>query len=232
MAYNAYSQSKMLLIMKYSSFLPLSALFALGLIQILVGQDIMPSGTSMLENLQGFIGEYFYLMIFLIILLESIVYVGFYFPGQFFAVVLVIGSKPQLSDIVYLTIAMVAAATIGSACNYALGRRSAAQKSTNQAVSIKRLLIAMIHINSLAFFMFAQGQNRRPFKIVALAGLFNLPYYLLLIAGTAVLSEQIMGLAENTAFLFTAIGVWLCIALLIDVRAARRQNNQLPNTSE
>jgi membrane-associated protein len=83
----------------------------------------------------------------------------------------------------------------------------------------------MIHINSLAFFMFSQGANNKSFKVVWLAGLLNLPYYLLLIAGTAVLSEQVMAMAENTVLLFSIIGIWLIASIIYDVR--KHQQNHI-----
>jgi membrane-associated protein len=120
---------------------------------------------------------------------------------------------------------MVLAATLGSIINFAIGRRQqdhSIATNTSNKVSLRRLLVAMIHINSLAFFMVSQGANGQSWRIVWFAGLINLPYYLLLIFGTAVLSEEIMQLAENTAFLFVAILTWLSIAAVFDYRQYRR----------
>ena len=84
----------------------------------------------------------FYLLIVLIIFLESIVYVGFYFPGQFFAVLLVIGANPTFDDIVMLTIAMVTAATLGSILNYCIGRfSSSALEQEPGKTKLKHLLL-------------------------------------------------------------------------------------------
>jgi len=179
---------------------------------------VIPSGLELLKSLQTRFNDYFYLLILFIILLESIVYIGFYFPGQFFAVVLVVLSKPQPQDILFLTLAMVVAATLGSCINYVLGRNLGDVKKHQANLSVKSLLVAMIHINSLAFYMFSQGANHKSPKIVLWAGLLNLPYYLLLIWGTSVLSEQVMQMAENTWFLAIAVSIWLGIALLIDYK--------------
>lgn len=243
--------------MKYASFLPLSALTALALITILVNYNVIPPGAEILTLIRDSLDSGVYWIIFLIILLESIVYVGFYFPGQFFAVVLVVGANPSPFDIFMLTISMVIAATIGSIINYTLGWLSQSKKNNkaktgigektrqnatkevvkdatkdatnsqqSEKTKISSLLLAMIHINSLAFFMFAQGTNRKPIKIVALAGLFNLPYYLLLIAGTAILSEQVMSMAENPIILVSVISIWLLVALVIDYRRHKTQQSQ------
>ncbi len=210
--------------MKYSFVLPLSALVALCSLSILVTYEFIPSGLDLLHSLQTNFKDYFYSLILFIILLESIVYVGFYFPGQFFAVVLVVLSKPQTQDIFLLTTAMVVAATLGSCINYFLGRNFGDIKKHPSNLSIKSLLVAMIHINSLAFFMFSQGANHKSPKVVLWAGLLNLPYYLLLIWGTSVLSEQVMQMAENTWFLAIAVSIWLGIALVLDYKTFRTDN--------
>jgi membrane-associated protein len=69
--------------------------------------------------------------------------------------------------------------------------------------------------------MFNQGAQHKSKRIIIFAGLLNLPYYLLLIAGTAVLSEKVMAFAENTSFLFSAIGIWLLVALYLDIKNIR-----------
>lgn len=210
--------------MKYSFVLPLSALFALCLLSVLVTYEVIPSGLELLQSLQTNFKDYFYVLILLIILLESIVYVGFYFPGQFFAVVLVVLSKPLPQDIALLTLAMVVAATLGSCINYFLGRNFGDANKLQSSLSVKKLLVAMIHINSLAFFMFTQGANQQPLKVVLWAGILNLPYYLLLIWGTSVLSEQVMQMAENTWFLVIAVSIWLSIALFLDYKKLKTAN--------
>jgi len=216
--------------MKYAAFLPLSALIALLLISVLVHFNAIPPGMSILESLQGNLQNGFFLIIFLIILLESIIYVGFYFPGQFFAVILVVGAKPTAMDVVYLTLCMVLAATLGSFINFMLGRVSGKRSLQKGAqvkpkkTKLKHLALAMIHINSLAFFMFSQGSQQKSWKVIGLAGFLNLPYYLLLIGGTAVLSEQVMAMAENTVLLISIVCVWLAIALFYDVKQYKKDN--------
>lgn len=206
--------------MKYRFFLPLSAIFVLLILQIAVSKSIIPQGLELLQVFNSQFGGYFYLFIFLIILLESIVYVGFYFPGQFFAVLLVIGANPEPIGIVFLTIAMVCAATIGSMINFFIGRQQAQGVQQTQ-VRFRALLLAMIHINSLAFFMVSQGANGQRWRIVWLAGLLNLPYYLVLIWGTTFFSESIMQMAENTYFIMVALVTWLLIAIFLDVKQYR-----------
>lgn len=210
-------------LMKYTSTLPATALFAVLLLTGLVHIGVLPPGMTILKELEGLFGAYFFALIFIIILLESIVYVGFYFPGQFFAVVLVILSEPSFSDVTLLTVCMVSAATLGSMINYLLGNTTKNTGSSDPRFSYKSLLLAMIHMNSLAFFMFNAGVKSKPFKIVWMAGLINLPYYLALIVVTATLSEEIMQVAESTWLLATIISIWLAISVVYDVRQYKQQ---------
>ena len=215
--------------MRYHSLLPISALLSISVFSLLIHLNIMPSGITILEELKIAFAGYLYALILIIILAESIVYVGFYFPGQFFAVLLVVLAKPQWQDIVYLTLCMVVAATLGSGINYCLGHRLAKSNNAKKSLqkdgaqqedyeetdefSIKYLLIAMIHINSLAFYMFKQGEQNRPLKVVWFAGL--------LIFATSFLSEEVLQLAENTVFLITAISIWLLISGYLDYKKYR-----------
>lgn len=210
--------------MKFYSTLPLTALLAFSFINLLVQWQVIPPGLTILSELQALFADYFFVLIMLIILLESIVYIGFYFPGQFFAVLLVISAKPQISDLFTLTLAMVIAATLGSFINYLLGRFNRSEYDDDSKTSVKSLLLAMIHMNSLAFFMFAQGANHKPIRVVWLAGLLNLPYYLALIATTAYLSDEVMQVAENSVLLFTLLGVWLAVALFFDINKYRKRS--------
>ncbi|WP_028299818.1 hypothetical protein [Oceanospirillum beijerinckii] len=235
--------------MKYHSLLPLSALAALSVLTLLIHMDVIPSGEILLSQLQGMllgqeslandlsetssagrslsdISVSSALLLLLIILLESIVYLGFYFPGQFFAVVLVVLADPSWLDMLVLTVVMVAAATLGSLINYGLGYYCVGGKPVGREpetgmkddFSLRNLLLAMLHTNALAFYMFNQGAERHPVRVVFLAGLINLPYYLLLIAGTTLLSRQVMYVAETPQVLLMFLLLWLVVALWLDKR--------------
>lgn len=205
--------------MRYYSLLPLSAIIAFSFLTLLVSMGWIPPGEAILEQLKANLGQSQSWLLLLIILAESIIYLGFYFPGQFFAVVIVVLSDPDFGDMLWLTLMMVTAATLGSSINYGLGRAwGDPARSGHQDYSLRNLLLAMLHTNALAFYMFAQGANRHPFKVVWLSGLINLPYYLLLIAGTALLSDEVMYVAETPEVLAFFLTVWFLIALWMDIR--------------
>ncbi|MCC2615473.1 hypothetical protein LJ739_04370 [Aestuariibacter halophilus] len=209
--------------MHLKSLLPASALLVASAFYFATQSGALAPGDVLLEQLQHYLNDAFVPVLFLIILLESIMYVGFYFPGQFFAVLLVIAVSPTFEGVLGLTVAMVAAATVGSAINFYLGRVCARPQQRHQQWRLKQLLPAMIHMNGLAFYMFSQGANGAPWRIVWLAGLFNLPYYLLLVSVTVMFSNDIMGMAEDPRIILVLLATWLIIASWLDIKRWRQQ---------
>lgn len=180
----------------------------------------IPPGDLLLTQISQQLGDWLYLLAFLVIFVEAIIYLGFYLPGQYFAVLLVASKQPDIWQLSYLTLAMVAAATLASLINFYLGRWQRGDAGHKEMAGAHRpykmLLLAMVHINALAFFMYRQGQSGQRVAIVALAGLLNLPYYLLLITLTAGLSDYVVSLAENTYFLLTVVSLWLMVSVYRD----------------
>ena len=151
---------------------------------------------------------------FIIIFLESIIYLGFYLPGQLIAVILVTQNSQGISGILLLTIMSFVAVTLSALINYFIGRGLSKQhylesKQVTHNIEVKKLLLSMIHINTLALFMFEQGLERKSIKIVFLSGFLNIPYYLLLISVTYYFKDEILVVAENTYILYVLLVVWL-----------------------
>jgi membrane-associated protein len=67
----------------------------------------------------------------------------------------------------------------------------------------------MIHINTLALFMFEQGLQRKKIFIVFLSGVLNIPYYFVLIFTTYYFKDEILLVAENPYGLFFLLFIWL-----------------------
>ncbi len=144
----------------------------------------------------------------LIIFLESIIYVGFYIPWQFIAVILVISGAKSIWDIVILTLISIIAVTLSATLNYSIGYlwREKNQKIT--PIDYKKLLLSMIHINTLALALFEAGKIRYPMWIIAIVGILNLPYYLLMIAIVYQFQDAARELGENPYYLLMALILW------------------------
>jgi membrane-associated protein len=104
----------------------------------------------------------------LVIFAESIIYIGFYLPGQFIAVILVISGSDSVWDILPLTLVSLLAVTIAAMVNYTIGSlfRENDQRSTK--IDYKKLLLSMIHINTLALALFEAGKMRYPKWIIGI----------------------------------------------------------------
>lgn len=211
--------------MKYRVTLPLSALIMIAIMALLIQLNLIPEGEQILAQLRESDSLNLFVLLALVILLEAIVYVGFYFPGQFFAVVVVVLYQPSLTNIAGLTVVMVCAATLASLINYVLGRQLKGSAKDSQvngfSPSVRQLLAAMIHINALAFFMFNLGAKGGSIRWVWLSGLLNLPYYLVLVVCTSLLSEQVLTLAENSLIVVSLTSVWLLVALYLDWQSGK-----------
>ena len=151
---------------------------------------------------------------FLIILLESIVYVGFYLPGQFIAVLLVVSSTDGISEIWYLTLVSIIAVTVWALINYHLWyflskRNGYIQKN----IEYKKLLFSLIHINTLSLFILDQWSKQVPKKIIYLTWLLNLPYYFLMILVTYLLQDQILTISENSYIILILLLLWLIYSI-------------------
>lgn len=200
--------------------IPLSGLVVYSVILILEKLQIIPDPAFFLRVLDSAYQEWSFLLLFLVILIESIVYAGFYFPGQLFAVLIVLLNDFNWVNVIILTLVSIVAVTISAAINYLLGSLREAEQKDFQ---IKELLIAMLHINLLALYMFQLGASRSHKKVILYAGLLNVPYYLLLIAGTFLIRDQIMIITEDSYFLFFLLCVWTISTVILDIRERRNK---------
>lgn len=199
------------------SIVPLSALIVYLLFEMLVFLEILPNLSSMFTSTNF---EFSLFFMFFIILLESIIYIGFYLPGQLIAVILVTQNSQGFGGILLLTLVSFFAVTLSSLINYYLGtiisRKESYSKNSN--LDIKKLLLSMIHINTLAMFMFEQGIEKKNIKIAFLSGFLNIPYYLLLISLTYLFKDEILLVAENPYILYILLILWLIYGIYRDVK--------------
>jgi membrane-associated protein len=144
----------------------------------------------------------------LIIFAESIIYVGFYLPGQFIAVILVISGSDSLWDIPPLTLVSLIAVTLAALVNYTIGSFFRKENQEITPIDYKKLLLSMIHINTLALALFEAGKMRSPKWIIGIVGILNLPYYLLMIALVYQFQDAARELGENPYYLLIALIIW------------------------
>ena len=200
--------------MKYTR-LPLAILLIFLIMTLSIAQNWIPSGLDLLDSLRSKVGEQWFWLVVFCIFLEALVVVSLYFPGQYIAAILVILSNPTSKDVLLLTLAMVIATTAGSAVNYLIGRLYSTEKVT-KPISYKSLIPALIHSSGLAIFTFNWGLQHGTKKLILVAALLNLPYYLLIMIITVTFGEQIIAATDNPLIIGTALTVWLLIAVYRD----------------
>jgi membrane-associated protein len=198
--------------MKY--IIPLSALIVYSIIFILMQIGILPELSLTSTSFDFSSGIFIYL--FIIIFLESIIYLGFYLPGQFIAVVLITQSDYGFLGIIGLSLISIIAVTLAATANYFLGYFFSKEKKVIYKVDYRKLLLSMIHINTLALFMFEQGTKKGPKKLILLTGVLNLPYYFIIIGVTYYFKDSILGIAENPYTVFIILLIWFGYSIAKD----------------
>ena len=208
--------------MKYNSIIPLSALIFYFVAFLLWNFGLIPSPDMIIEWIDKYYEIYSLPFLFLVILIESIVYLGFYFPGQFLAVTLVILSEGSFLELITLSFISILAVTISAFINYYLGYYGIGSlknsKTNTSDLNIKNLLISMIHINFLALYVYKKGAEKSSKKIILFTGLLNIPYYMSLIFIIFLFKDSVRELSKNSVVLITILTIWFLISLYFDIK--------------
>jgi len=194
--------------------IPLLAIIVYWLLLIAIKFWVIPNPLVFVELVKNLDTNTLFLIMFVIILLESIVFLWFYLPGQFIAVLLVVSSATWISDVFWLTLVSILAVTLWAFINYYLWYFLCKNRSEKtQKLSYKTLLLSMIHITTLALYIFDRWCKKSSSKIIYLTGLLNFPYYLLIIGITYYFKNEIMTLSENPYIIFVLLFAWLAYSL-------------------
>lgn len=190
--------------------IPITAILIYILMLLLIYFNIIPDPLLIVEYIKNIDWTIIYLIMFLIILLESIVYLWFYLPWQFIAVLLVISYTKWLNEILYLTFISIIAVTFWAFINYYLWYfLSKNSEKKKEKIDYKKLLFSIIHINTISLFIFDQWIKKAPKKIIYLTWLLNLPYYFLMILITYLLKDKVMYISENSYLILVILFLWL-----------------------
>ena len=89
----------------------------------------------------------------------------------------------------------------------------------------KKILLSMIHINTIALALFDAGRDNYSKWIIPIVGLLNLPYYLLLITLTYLYKDIVIQIGENPYYLLIALIIW-CIYSLFKYKSELSKNKE------
>ena len=213
--------------MKY--IIPLSALIIYSIIFILMQIGFLTELSGLFNSIN--LGSSLFFYFFVILFFASIIFLGFYLPEQYIAVILITQSNYGFIGVIFLTLISIIAVILAAGVNYYLGYFFSKKKKINETgvnqykngnevgmsgIDYKKLLLSMIHINTLALFMFEQGTRKGPKKLIALTGFLNLPYYFLIIGITYYFKDSILNLAENPYTVLILLLIWLGYSIAKD----------------
>lgn len=207
--------------------IPFSALCFFSLAIILWKLEWIPNPKEIVYLLENLYIRYGYFGLVLATFIESIVYLGFYFPGSVIIALAVFFSDGSFTSLLTISILVAITLTVTSTINYLFGKYI----SRNDFLDLdkdkiikesklfsKGLLLSMLHPNFLAFYFFNAGLKRHNFKKIIFVPIFMIPYgYLFgfLLSRFSKVARQ--GL-ESTSFLITAIFIWIVVSFVIENR--------------
>ncbi|MEK6925887.1 MAG: hypothetical protein AABW50_01270 [Nanoarchaeota archaeon] len=209
--------------------LPLSAFIFYLIVMVLRVLDVIPPPSEIIAALENLLDLYGVIVIFISVLLEGIVYFGFYFPGTTIVTISILLSNGEFSSFLSIALASAFALTITSIFNYILGRRlptkfDPSSSRIKKALS-KGLILSIIHPNTLSFYFFDSGIKRQsPWKIAFVPFLIAV-YGIVLSIIIYSFKSPFKSAVEMPYILLCLIFVWLVVSYFYEKRKKKHLMN-------
>ena len=210
--------------------LPLSALIFCVIAMILWKFQLIPDPKEILKFLEDLYYSYGYFGLITATFLESIVYLGIYFPGSLIVALAVFLSDGSFISLLRISFLVSITLTFTAAINYWLGRYVSRQDFGEKKEIIKEselfskgLLVSMLHPNLLAFYFFSAGLEKQNFKKIVYVPIFMIPYGYLFGFVLSRFSESARKGLENPNFIITLIIIWLILSFILENRRKKRK---------
>lgn len=203
--------------------LPVSALIFYLVIFLLWKVNIIPSPGNIFNWLEGLFQTHGLTILFFSTLLEGLVYVGLYFPGSTIILLSVILSDGRPITLLTISIIVAIGLTITSVVNYVIGKFFSKANISIQASNLisRNLLLAALHPDSLAFYFFKLGSERKPLKELLGVPLVMTVYGVLLAYIFYTFKTQVRLAIETPNIVIGILLMWLFIALAIENKSKR-----------
>jgi membrane protein DedA with SNARE-associated domain len=181
-----------------------------------------------LENLYLKFG---YLGLVIATFLESIVYLGLYFPGSFIIALAVFFSNGSFVSLLIISILVAITLTITAVINYFFGRYVSRKdffekkEFVKESKSIsKGLFVSMLHPDLMAFYFFNAGLERQNMKKLIYVPIFMIPYGYLIGFVLSRFSELLRRGLESPNFLLIIIGIWFVASFVFEIKRRKRKS--------
>ena len=197
--------------------LPLTALIFYLSLFVLWTIGVIPPPTEIISILESLYNNYGLFGLFISAFLEGIVYLGLYFPGSFIIALSVIISDGTFISLLTISLVVALALTITSFINYFLGRHISF-KNTNETKSklprkiSKGLIFSMIHPNSLAFYFFNTGIEKKGLWKIIFVPIIMIPYGLALAYLFSTFRQATRNGIESPYTVISLILIWFIVA--------------------
>jgi membrane protein YqaA with SNARE-associated domain len=205
--------------------LPVSALVFYLLTIILWKLELIPEPKEILGILEGLYTKYGYLGLVIATFLESIVYLGLYFPGSLIIALAVFFSDGSYPELLIISVIVALTLTVTAVINYFLGRYVSVKKFSEKAEFIKEskliskgLFLSMLHPDFLAFFFFNEGLTNRGFKKVVYVPIIMIPYGFIFALLLSKFSGPARQTLENPSILLAFILLWIMSSFIFSYK--------------
>lgn len=200
-------------------FIPLTAFVFILFVYFFVYLDFLPAQSVMVEYLKSIYLEHGPLILFVSVFIESIAYVGLYFPGSFIAFLIVIFSEGTFFEFFLIFVLSMFALFLGNIFNYSLGLLLSDRKIKDvKKPNRKHLLFYVLHPNLIAFHMFRCGIFKKGFSDLFVLSLFFMPYLVILIIIGFVFKKASADFVGSYFIVPSLLFIWFLFALYLDLR--------------
>jgi len=198
--------------------LPISALAFYLLTIILWKLELIPEPKEILNILEGLYTRYGYLGLIIATFLESIVYLGLYFPGSLIIALAVFFSDGSYPELLIISVIVALTLTVTAVINYFLGRYVSIKKFSKSKMISKGLFLSMLHPDFLAFFFFNEGLTNRGFKKVVYVPIIMIPYGFIFALLLSKFSGPARQTLENPSILLAFILLWIMSSFIFSYK--------------
>lgn len=218
-------------IIRFVPILPLTALVFLGTAMVLWKFELIPDPKEILIILENLYLKFGYLGLVIATFLESMVYLGLYFPGSFIIALAVFFSDGSFVSLLTISILVASTLTLTSVINYFLGRYVSRKdffekkEFVKESKSIsKGLFVSMLHPDLMAFYFFNAGLERENIKKLIYVPIFMIPYGYLIGFILSRFSEPLRRGLESPNFLLIVIGIWFVASFVFEIKRRKRKS--------
>lgn len=178
--------------------------------------NIIPAPSEILIFIEILFNYFGLLGVFIAVLIESIVFLGLYFPGSFILIIAIFFSSGTFVELFMISFITSVALTIGSVINFYLGKyRIINAQIPKIKTSELWFLLTFLHPNSMAFYFYSQGLKNKNFNHIYLVFFFILPYGILLGFLIFLTKNGFKSALENPYLMIIVIFIWIFISYLL-----------------